>query len=264
MRVGTNNLTTVTVGAGLAGPQTSATTRLLTDSTGGIAAGLVYDAFGIERGAGNDNHSTPFRFGGEFGYWRDGGERLYVRARHLHTGRGRWDSRDPIGFDGEDWNVYRYVGNDAVSFIDADGTKKTKIPTPALLPCPQGWYAARGSITKCNAPGMGMKTMFCQHIPDCGGNGPCDCTDLSKLVHGNFVAVRYVTSSTCGGSMQIMNRTTGNIQTVAVIDKGPYANGADVDINESIWGYPAAATWPICYSKPISSAPKGWSVCQSG
>ena len=37
--------------------------------------------------------------------------------------RGRFKTEDPIGFAGEDWNLYRYVRNKAASAIDPSGTK---------------------------------------------------------------------------------------------------------------------------------------------
>lgn len=64
---------------------------------------------------------NPYRFGGQSGYRRDGTNRSYVRARHLDTSRGRWISRDPIGLDGGDRNLYRYVGNCPVNLSDGSG-----------------------------------------------------------------------------------------------------------------------------------------------
>ena len=36
---------------------------------------------------------------------------------------GRWLSEDPIGFNGGDGNLYRYVGNRVVDLIDSDGNR---------------------------------------------------------------------------------------------------------------------------------------------
>jgi len=95
-------------------------TRFLTNSKGGITTEFIYDAFGLQRRAAGPNQTTPFQFAGEYGYWWDGDERYYVRARHLHTGRGRWNSRDPIGILAGDANFYRNVGN-AEGMIDPSG-----------------------------------------------------------------------------------------------------------------------------------------------
>jgi RHS repeat-associated protein len=40
---------------------------------------------------------------------------------------GRWISEDPVGFAVEDANVYRYVGNSAIAYVDTDGLLKIKI-----------------------------------------------------------------------------------------------------------------------------------------
>ena len=61
------------------------------------------------------------RYGGEYGYWRDDAARVYVRARHYAPGAGRWVIRDPVGFRGRDWNLYRYVENAAGINLDPSG-----------------------------------------------------------------------------------------------------------------------------------------------
>jgi RHS repeat-associated protein len=96
----------------------SANTRFLNDAAGGVTGRYLDTAFGKEvltAGAMNN----PFRFGGAVGYYRDGAERDYVRARYLR--KERWISRDPIGFAGGDWNLYRYVENNPVIGVDPSG-----------------------------------------------------------------------------------------------------------------------------------------------
>ena len=65
--------------------------------------------------------ATPFQFVGTKGYFRDSSSRTYVRARTLDTKVGRWMTQDPIGFDGGDFNLYRYVGNRPVLAHDVFG-----------------------------------------------------------------------------------------------------------------------------------------------
>jgi RHS repeat-associated protein len=45
----------------------------------------------------------------------------YYRARYYDSSIGRFVSEDPIGFDGRDANLYRYVGNSPVNYIDPSG-----------------------------------------------------------------------------------------------------------------------------------------------
>jgi len=96
----------------------SANTRQLFDAAG-AAEHYLYSAFGPELLA--HAGANPYRFGGQVGYYRDEAERLYVRAREFAPGVGRWVSRDPLGFDGGDANLLRYVANDPVWYRDPPG-----------------------------------------------------------------------------------------------------------------------------------------------
>ncbi len=45
---------------------------------------------------------------------------VYMRARYYDAALGRFISRDPIGLSGG-LNVYAYVGNNPVNYVDPDG-----------------------------------------------------------------------------------------------------------------------------------------------
>ena len=45
-------------------------------------------------------------------------------ARDYSPQTTRWISKDPIGFNGGDANLYRYAGNDPVNFIDTNGLQR--------------------------------------------------------------------------------------------------------------------------------------------
>jgi len=47
----------------------------------------------------------------------------YYRARYYSADLGRFISRDPIGM-ADDINLYSYVGNNPVGFVDAMGREK--------------------------------------------------------------------------------------------------------------------------------------------
>jgi hypothetical protein len=190
--------------------------------------------------------------------------RPYMAGVGLMVARARLAQQTAIN-NGLDVNAYQYAYNNPVNYVDPEGMKPTKPthPHPKLKPCPAGWEAGKGSVTKCNQPHMGMKQMYCQY---CGVYyGPtCSCNDLSGIVGRQYVAIKG-SKLVCGATLQIMNRSTGETKTVTVIDEGPYANDAIVDISEDVFGIPAASTWHVCIG-PISSSssPAGWKVCQQG
>ncbi len=46
---------------------------------------------------------------------------------------GRWTSKDPIGFEGGDANLYRYVNSDPVNFMDPEGKLAIVILIPLVI-----------------------------------------------------------------------------------------------------------------------------------
>lgn len=93
--------------------------RLVIDSTSGaIVQRMDYDEFGnviLDTNPG----FQPFGFAGGI-YDRDIG---LVRhgARDYDPEMGRWTAKDPIKFQGGDFNLYGYVWNDPVNLIDPKG-----------------------------------------------------------------------------------------------------------------------------------------------
>ena len=77
----------------------------------------VYGPFGEEEYV-DEYFTNDYRYGGQWGYYRDEADRLYVRARHLKPSQGRWLGRDPVGARP---NRYGYVGNSPVTNIDPSG-----------------------------------------------------------------------------------------------------------------------------------------------
>ncbi len=93
--------------------------RLAVDAaTGLVVQRLDYDAFGQVVLDSNPGFQ-PFGFAGGL-LDRDTGL-LHFGARDYDPATGRWTSKDPLGFDAGDTNLYAYAGNDPVNFIDPTG-----------------------------------------------------------------------------------------------------------------------------------------------
>lgn len=92
----------------------------LLDSTQTITDSFDYWPHGEESNR-TGTTPTPFRYLGAVGYYRDSSSRDYVRHRVLDKRTGRWMTQDPIGFEGGDVNLYRYVRNNPIRFTDPSG-----------------------------------------------------------------------------------------------------------------------------------------------
>jgi RHS repeat-associated protein len=100
----------------------SGNTRVATHKPGDVTSTVDYTAFGTEYYlTGGSN--LPFRFGGRWGYYtpRVPIWILYIQQRWLDVALAQWTSRDPIGFEGGDWNLCRYVANNPDGWIDPSG-----------------------------------------------------------------------------------------------------------------------------------------------
>ncbi|MGE0761880.1 MAG: PKD domain-containing protein [Bdellovibrionales bacterium] len=87
-------------------------------TTGAIAQAMDYDEWGnvtMDTSPG----FQPFGFAG--GLYDPGTKLLRLGARDYDPEIGRWISKDPILFGGGDTNLYGYVLNDPINFIDPTG-----------------------------------------------------------------------------------------------------------------------------------------------
>ena len=95
--------------------------RAITDSTQAIINTYSYDSFGNMTQTGT--LSQPYAYTGreldkETGLY-------YYRARYYDPSIGRFLQKDPISFAGGDWNLYGYVQNNPINFIDPYGLEKS-------------------------------------------------------------------------------------------------------------------------------------------
>lgn len=81
--------------------------------------------------------ATPFQFVGTQGYYRDSASKTYVRARYLDTEKARWMTQDPIGFGGNDPNLFRYGSGNPINTTDPQGLQV--VDTGQKPGCPATW-----------------------------------------------------------------------------------------------------------------------------
>ena len=91
----------------------------LTDETGNVVQEYKYDSFGNITYIKDISFIQPFTFTGRE-YDPETGLYFY-RERTLNSRLGIFHQEDPIGFAGGDVNLYRYVGNNPVNFVDPLG-----------------------------------------------------------------------------------------------------------------------------------------------
>jgi RHS repeat-associated protein len=99
-------------------PDRLGSVRDIASTAGAVLWHGAYDGFGglvTQTGAGGDR----FRFTAREFEVSTGLQ--YNRARFYDAAAGKWMSVDPIGFEGGDANLYRYVFNQSTTFIDPTG-----------------------------------------------------------------------------------------------------------------------------------------------
>ena len=93
--------------------------RAVTDTSGNIVKRIDYDSFGNIIVDTNASLSVPFGFAGGLHDRTTGLVRF--GARDYDPTIGRWTAKDPIDFAGGDTNLYGYVMNDPVNWVDPEG-----------------------------------------------------------------------------------------------------------------------------------------------
>lgn len=109
-------------------------TIALADATGAIQTQYSYEPFGNATRSGMFNANSRTFTGRE----DDDLGLFYYRARYYSPILQRFVSQDPIGFAGGDVNLYAYVGNDPLNYIDPYGLSGT-IYFPGGLPGAGAW-----------------------------------------------------------------------------------------------------------------------------
>jgi RHS repeat-associated protein len=93
--------------------------KVICDNTGAVVKLIDYDSFGVLLSDSNSTFELPFGFAGGLEDQATGLVRFGFRDYEPAT--GRWMARDPILFGGGQGNLYVYVQNDPVDFVDPTG-----------------------------------------------------------------------------------------------------------------------------------------------
>jgi len=95
--------------------------KAVADSAGNVVKRIDYDSFGNIIDDTNTAFDMPFGFAGGL-HDRDTGL-VRFGYRDYDPDTGRWTAKDPILFAGGDTDLYGYVLNDPVNWVDPDGLK---------------------------------------------------------------------------------------------------------------------------------------------
>ena len=98
----------------------------LSGVTGSRVQSFAYRPFG-EIILSTGTIANALDYGGEFGARSQASGDIRMRFRDYIASIGRYAEEDPTGLDGGDLNMYRYVGNDPVSYVDPNGTNPLAI-----------------------------------------------------------------------------------------------------------------------------------------
>jgi RHS repeat-associated protein len=109
----------------------------MTLADGSRANAYVYDPFGKVL-ARSEEVTNAFAFGGALGITEESHGLSYVRARYYSPEIGRFTSEDPIGLSGGDVNLYRFVQNSPVNFVDPAG-HQSRTPKQSIKDAQKLW-----------------------------------------------------------------------------------------------------------------------------
>jgi RHS repeat-associated protein len=93
--------------------------RTVADTLGNVVKELDYDSFGNVLSDSDPAFAVPFSFAG--GLFDPDTGLVRFGARDYDPDTGRWAAKDPILFKGGDTNLYGYVLNDPVNWVDPLG-----------------------------------------------------------------------------------------------------------------------------------------------
>jgi RHS repeat-associated protein len=155
-------------------PDTLGSTACLLDSTQTVTDSWEFLPYG-EVAQRTGTSSTPFTFGGMWGYFRDLLDKLtYARARYIRPNLSRWLTVDPL------WPMelpFSYCRSMPCTYVDPTGLVASSYIHRILLqdPCKGVKYGR----SKCEPTTGEVVTLLCDK-----DKCTADCTELHEGVHG--------------------------------------------------------------------------------
>lgn len=101
------------------------TPRVVCNANGELVKVLEYDSFGQVIADCYPEFELHISFAG--GLIDIDTELVRFGFRDYDAVAGKWTAKDPIGFLGSDSNLYRYVGNDSINYLDSSGLKENPV-----------------------------------------------------------------------------------------------------------------------------------------
>lgn len=135
----------------------------VTDTTGTVQTEYTYEPFGKTTFSGASNSSSYQYTGRE----NDGTGLYYYRARYYHPALQRFIGEDPLRFRSGDFNLFAYVSNNPVRFIDPLGLDKGSPGGP-------GRPGGPGAPKRPGGPGNPSN--------GASGNGPMSADEADQII----------------------------------------------------------------------------------
>lgn len=147
--------------------------RMVVDiaNSNAIVQEITYDTFGRIT-SDTQPGFQPFGFAG--GIYDTDTKLTRFGARDYDAEIGRWTSKDPIQFRGGDTNLYGYILNDPINFIDPDGQNPIiNVAFTALFACFSGLcnLFVDKTFPPTNPPGVNLPP---NSEPKVAGNNPTE------------------------------------------------------------------------------------------
>ncbi len=176
----------------------------LVDSTGALNTSYTYEPFGNTTVSGSS--ANPYQFTGRE---NDATGLYFYRARYYSPTFQRFVSQDPIGFAGGGPNLYGYVLNNPISFIDPFGYQWLPTPTPTPTPSLDQVLQDAGNPMNLFSPNTptGEPAMSCAPPPPppppacAGGATPPEQLDPIGILTGLGIYGGYVAGGAIGAGI---------------------------------------------------------------